>query len=181
MASKTREPSRCNAFSFVHNNQFYVCHGYENVLFGSLKSERKPHKSLIISRVSLQRFDFSSAQWSGEPPESGYETVKELEDRGYWTNVERSASVCCVVLGDCAYIFNWNHDPECVVHKLNLETRILQRVPQNTKDSPSLKNEMPLNWEMVACGDDALCVFVTTRKESRLHHSHLHLFHLQTG
>jgi len=51
--------------SFVHNNQFYLCHGG-----AKFKREGEKLQYTRDQLLPLQRFDFSSAQWSGVSPVS---------------------------------------------------------------------------------------------------------------
>jgi len=69
----------------------------------------------------------------------------------------RQVGVCCAVLGDCAYTYGGRWKYGYAVHELNLETMVWRRLePKNREDGPLTdKHEAG----MVACGDEALCVF----------------------
>ena len=146
MASEKREPvGRKGAFSFVHNDYFYVSHG-------DPAWDRKGYSEDEL--LPLQRFSFSSAQWSGVSPAS---VDQEPEEQKYWTKLTRDSGVCCAVLDDCAYTFGGRWKFSYAVHELNLKTMVWRRLePQNREDGP-LKDKH--EGGMVACGDEALCIF----------------------
>ena len=128
MASEMREPShRAGALSFVHNNQFYICHG-------DARFQREGEK-LQYTRdqlLPLQRFDFSSAQWSGVSP------VSAAGAQHFWTVLKRRHDgVGCALLGNCAYIHGTCWEYGYAVHELNVETMVCRKlVPKNRKDGP---------------------------------------------
>ena len=120
---------RKGAFSFVHNSQFYVCHGQPMPLIQGCKNTQ-------CKLGPLQRFDFPSALWSGVSPVS---VNHEPEERDYWTQICHGPAhrlgrqgfkigVCCAVLGDCAYTFGGLWEFGYAVHELNLETMVWRRL-----------------------------------------------------
>ena len=158
MASEKKEPvGGRQAFSFVHNNQFYVCrygnYVYNQVLGKKLYQKYRDGGYSEEQLLPLQRFDFSSAQWSGVSPVCA---DPESEERKCWTECMGSG-MYCAVLGNCAYTYGgfWKYGH--AVHELNLETMVWRRLePQNREDGPMIMKQC---IGMVACGDEALCVF----------------------
>ena len=140
MTSERREPdAKGEAFSFVHSDHFYVCQ------FGSVPQSKLP----------LQRYSFSSAQWDGVLPVS---VNPEPDEKHYSPSpVEHHAGVCCAVLGDCAYTFGGFWYYGYAVHELNLETMIWRRLKAKYREGACPMHKK--NAGMVACGDEALCVF----------------------
>ena len=163
------EPShREGAFSFVHKNHFYVCHG--GAVFYTEKKNYTQDQLL-----PLQRFDFSSGRWSGVSPVCA---DHEEGEKHYWTDLTWASDfgVCCAVLGDCAYTFGGHWQYGYAVHELNLETMVWRRLePRNRKDGPMDVADGSYKTGMVACGDHTLCVISPKIEEE------LHLFHINTG
>ena len=175
---------RWQPFSFAHNDQFYVCRGGV--------SWRDKGKYTQDQCLPLQRFDFSSAQWSGVTPEC---VDHEEQEKRYWKVTGDDAGVCCAVLGNCAYTYGGRWKYAYAVHELNLETMVWRRLePKNGEDGPMQKDKAG----MVTCGDEALCVFggyrldIGRRQPGATYHSdrsnhgncwtnELHLFHVKTG
>ena len=191
-ATEKREPvGRRDAFSFLHNDQFYVghCFGFSQTQYELYSDSGYSEDQLL----PLQRFDFSTAQWSGVSPVCVDRDRKGKRKR---TRFPACGRVCCAVVGDCAYTFGgrWKHG--YAVHELNLETFVWQKLePQNRADGPMRKESAG----MVACGGEALCVFggygpVPGRHQpgatyhddqfstlSTCFTNELHLFHLRAG
>ena len=168
---------RSGAFSFVHNNQFYLCHGDAAFLPEKLQCTND-------QLLPLQRFDFSSAQWSGVSPVC---VDHEPKARDFWTVLtgDHDHGVGCALLGNCAYIHGGCWEYGYAVHELNVETMVCRRLePKNGEDGPKHKNNLPYCARMVACGDEALCVISTTNKNNGMNlffHLQLHMFHVPTG
>lgn len=187
MASESREPvGRGEAFCFVHNDQFYVCHGRQMGLLH--KGRRQPYTEFQLG-LPLQRFDFSFARWSGVLPVS---VDDERRERRYWTELRRHAGVCCAVLGNSAYTFGGLWEYGYAVHELNLETMVWRRLePRNREEGPMKK----IRAGMVTCGNEALCVFggygpdTGRHQPGAIYHSdgtsswtnELHVFHPKRG
>ena len=193
MASERREPAaRMDQSCFVYNDQLYFCRRYApwcGCGRGYLKECTEDQRHL-----PLQRFDFSSAQWSGVSPVC--DDQEEQEER-YWNNRDEDLGVCCAVLGDRAYTFGGKWKYGYAVHELNLGTMVWRRLElQNREDGPMQKDKAG----MVACGDEALCVFGGCQYElgngrrqlGAAYHvyehayenwwtNELHLFHIKTG
>ena len=158
MEWERQEPAeRKEAFSFVHNDQFYVCHGTRGL--GVLSGKTYAKDQLL----PLQRFDFSSAQWSGVSPVC---VDREPEERRYWREMNDHTGVCCAVLGNSAYTFGGFWEYGYAVHELNLETMVWRRLePKNRENGPMHKC-----WAgMVACGCEVLCVFGGYGRDSSRH------------
>ena len=158
MASEKREPvGGRQAFSFVYNNQFYVCRD-RNFVYSQVSGKKQYQKYRDggysdEQLLPLQRFDFSSAQWSSVSPVCA---DPEPEEKHCWTE-SMGYGMCCAVLGNCAYTFGGFWKYGYAVHELNLEKTVWRRLePQNREDGPMNMKR----WAgMVACGDEALCVF----------------------
>ena len=164
MASEKKEPeARGEAFSFVHSDQLYVCqYTRPSNTRHPVRVNRRQRRAgqrdsgRDSSRVEhpLQRYDFSSAQWSGVLPVS---VDREPEERLYWTGrAKHHVGVCCAVVGDCAYTFGglWKYGH--AVHELNLETMVWRRVEANNVEDGPMDKE---NAGMVESGDGTLCLF----------------------
>ena len=180
MASEKREPvGGRQAYSFIHDGQFYVCHAHR--LCECEKEQLLP----------VRRFDFSSAQWKYVSPAI---EAQEREGFHYRTKCTSVHGMCSAVLGNCAYTFGgleWADG--YAVHELNLEAMVWRKLePQNREDGPIQKEDSG----MVVCGDEALCVFggfgtdtgqhqpgatYHPHQHSRCFTNELHLFHIGTG
>ena len=196
MALERREPlGGIGAFSFVHNDYMYVC--YNRYCDPVRERQHKLFRNREYSEDQLlpvQRFDFSSAQWSGVSPVC---VDHEPGGKGYWPKLSVDCGMCCAVLGNCAYTFGGLCKYGYAVHELNLETMVWRRLqPKNREDGPMHKKDAG----MVACGGEALCVFGgfgrdTSRhqpgatyhsddgyysKRDLYHTNELHLFHVKT-
>ena len=129
MATERRDPKGLRLpFFFVHNDQFYACRG--GVVWRDNRGDMEDR------RLPLQRFDFSTAQWSGVSPVSA---DHERQEKYFWerTNYD-DTELCCAVLGDCAYTFGGFWEYGYAVHELNLETMVWRRLePKNREDGPS--------------------------------------------
>lgn len=167
------------AYSFVHSDQFYVCHAHR--LCECEEDQLLP----------VRRFDFSSAQWKYVSPET---EAQERQGYNYRRKCTSVHGMCCAVLGDCAYTFGgleWADG--YAVHEINLRTMVWRKLePTNREDGPIQKEDSG----MVACGDETLCVFggfgVLTGQHQlgATYHAYqspncftneLHLFHVRTG
>lgn len=190
-ATERREPvGRTCAFSFVHNDLFYVghCFCFTEEQYELFSDSGYSEDQLL----PLQRFDFATAQWSGVSPVSVDRHRKGKRKRKF----PASGFVCCAVVGNCAYAFGGRWRYGYAVHELNLETMAWQRLePQNREDGPMDKKSAG----MVAYGEEGLCIFggygpVTDRHQpgATYHTDHssslstcftneVHLFHIKTG
>ena len=169
MASQREEPeARREEFSFVHSDRFYVRQykrpgstqhtvSQNRRVFNTRSSNRgdsREGSAVSPHELPLQRYYFSSGQWSGVSPAS---VEEEPEEQSYWRDLaEHHGGTCCTVLGDCAYTFGGFWKYGYAVHELNLESMIWRRLePRDKEDGPMDKE----NAGMVACGDEALCIF----------------------
>ena len=183
MASKKTEPlRRYMSFSFAHK-KFYVCHGEPFI------AEPPPADLALAIGLPLQRFDFSSAQWSDVSPVS---VDQEPEERDFWRKRTNHVGVCCAVLGNCAYTFGGMWKYGYAVHELNLDTMVWRRLePRIREDGPMDK----IHAGMVVCGDETLCVFGGYGHDTGRHQpgatyysdgaicytNELHVFHTKKG
>ena len=185
-----REPvGRKESFSFVHNHHFYACQGEPLWHITDRSGEIEYVQDHLLP---LQRFDFSSAQWSSGSPECVVNEQDDVQERWYWSALRGDFGVCCAVLGNCVYTYGGF---SVGVHELNLETMIWRKLKsQNQKDG----SIFPQRAGMVACGDEALCIFggyggakrpqpgATYHKDSAYPHADncwcndLHYFHVKT-
>ena len=86
-ASEKREPvGRCRAFSFVHNDHFYVCQGQVTRHDGYSEEQLLP----------LQRYDFTLAQWKGISLVSlNHEPEEKKFTREFMVDDVLDGDVCC--------------------------------------------------------------------------------------
>ena len=189
-----REPvGGSRAVSFVYNDHLYTWYNryYDP---SSLKRNYQGYSNAGYSEeqlLPLQRYDFSSAQWSGVLPVS---VDIEQEKNPYWVQFQVDRGACCAVLGNCAYTFGGITKYGYAMHELNLDTIVWRRLePQNGEDGPIHKRDAG----MVTCGDEALCVFGGCGRDTGRHQpgatytiatihrqcytNELHLFHVRTG
>ena len=105
MASEIREPNaRGWMFSFVHGDHLYVYHTRAGRQLCHAE-DGLPYYRSSQNVLPLQRFDFSSAQWSGVRPAS---VDSEPEESDMWSEFAHDhcfGLICCAVLGDCAYTY----------------------------------------------------------------------------
>ena len=151
---------RREAFSFVHNDTFYVSHGLPDLSQYYSTGGRVSWIPDGPGGIPMQCFDSSTARWSTVRP-----TSQHPEDSKLWQSLSTLyAGVCCVVVANSMYTFGGRrsgtagvNEKGCAdVHELNLITMIWRKMPVlNPDEGPMCKEK----GGMVDFKDELLCVF----------------------